>query len=282
MKGQRDRIYTIDCLEGMSSLLEPEEVDVIVTSPPYNIGVNYRKFDDTMPRSEYLDWMEQLGNEFDRVLKSDGSFFLNIGQKPSDPWVAWDVASRLRKHLVLQNVIAWVKSIAIERGDLGKDSGAVDGLAVGHFKPIAGGRFLNDAFEYVFHFTKTGEVQLDRLAVGVPYQDKSNVGRWKSVKEDLRCRGNVWFVPYETIQDRARERPHPSSFPVKLPLMCIRLHGVARTRLVLDPFMGIGSTAVACIRLGVPFIGFEIDEGYVKVAEERIRRERALQAAKTP
>jgi site-specific DNA-methyltransferase (adenine-specific) len=272
----------MDCLEGMRALIEPEEVDVIITSPPYNIGVSYAQYDDTIPRLEYLDWIEKVGEECRRVLKPDGSFFLNIGQKPTDLWVPWEVAFRLRKQFVLQNVVAWVKSIAIEKEDAGKSPGMKENIAAGHFKPISGERFLNEAFEYVFHFTKTGKVKLDRLAVGVPYQDKSNVRRWKSVARDARCRGNVWFVPYETIQDRARERPHPSSFPVKLPLMCIRLHGVARTRLVLDPFMGIGSTAIACIRLGVPFIGFEIDGGYVKAAEERIRRERLLQAGKSP
>jgi site-specific DNA-methyltransferase (adenine-specific) len=272
----------MDCLEGMRAFIEPEEVDVIITSPPYNIGVSYAQYDDTIPRLDYLDWMEKVAEECRRVLKPAGSFFLNIGQKPTDLWVPWEVASRLRHHFVLQNVIVWVKSIAIEKEDAGKFPGVTKNIAAGHFKPIGGNRFLNDAFEYVFHFTKTGEVALNRLAVGVPYQDKSNIGRWKSATKDRRCRGNTWFIPYETIQDRARERPHPSSFPVKLPWMCIRLHGVARTRLVLDPFMGIGSTAIACIRLGVPFVGFEIDEGYVKVAEERIRREQALQTGKSP
>ena len=56
-------------------------------------------------------------------------------------------------------------------------------------------------------------------------------------------------------------------------MMCIRDHGVSRCRLVMDPFMGIGSTAVAAVRLGIPFIGFEIDEGYINIAEERIAAE---------
>jgi site-specific DNA-methyltransferase (adenine-specific) len=55
--------------------------------------------------------------------------------------------------------------------------------------------------------------------------------------------------------------------------MCIRDHGVERIRLVLDPFMGIGATAVACVRLGLPFIGFEIDPEYIAIAEERIAEE---------
>jgi site-specific DNA-methyltransferase (adenine-specific) len=275
VKGEKNKIYVKDCVQGMRDLLDPEEVDVIVTSPPYNIGVNYSEYDDTISRDDYLDWMVEVAKECWRVLSPDGSFFLNIGQKPSDPWVAWQVAFRLRKDIdfKLQNVIVWVKSIAIEKADIGRYPGARKDIAVGHFKPTGGERFLNDAFEYIFHFSKSGEVKLDRLAVGVPYQDKSNIGRWKSVAKDLRCRGDVWFIPYETIQERAKERPHPSTFPVKLPMMCIKLHGLQKTKLVLDPFMGLGSTAVACLRLGVDYVGFEIDENYADIANRRIRQE---------
>ena len=261
----------MDCLEGMR-LLEPETVDVVVTSPPYNIGVNYGKYKDTLPRGRYLDWIEEVSREIKRVLKDDGSFFLNVGGKPTDPWIQFDVANRVRKHFVLQNLIYWVKSIAIEKRDVGDYPNLVGDVAVGHYKPIRGARFLNDCGEHIFHFTKRGDVRLDRLAVGVKYQDKSNVGRWKSAQRDKRCRGNVWFIPYRTINSRNMERPHPSTFPVKLPEMCIRLHGLDKTKLVLDPFMGIGSTALACRKLGVDFIGFEIDEEYVKFAEERLAR----------
>jgi site-specific DNA-methyltransferase (adenine-specific) len=261
----------MDCLEGMRKFLQDGEVDIVVTSPPYNIGVKYRKYDDTISRQQYLDWMEKVGVEIKRVLDNDGSFFLNIGHKPTDLWVSWEVAFRLRKHFTLQNVIIWVKSIAIQKKDVGNYPNIKSDVAVGHYKPIGGKRFLNDCFEYIFHFTKTGNVELDRLSIGVPYQDKSNIGRWKSATRDLRCRGNTWFIPYETIWNREKERPHPSTFPSKLPEMCIRLHGLHKTKLVLDPFMGIGNTAVACTRLGVNWIGFEIDEYYASVTEKRVK-----------
>ena len=118
---------------------------------------------------------------------------------------------------------------------------------------------------------KTGQVQLDRLAIGVPYQDKSNVGRWKGTRQDLRCRGNTWFMPYETIRDRASQRPHPATFPLQLPERCLRLHGVSRTNLVVDPFMGSGTTAVAAQRLNLPCIGFDVDEDYVRQAGVRLQ-----------
>jgi site-specific DNA-methyltransferase (adenine-specific) len=215
--------------------------------------------------------MEEVAKECKRVLRDDGSFFLNMGHKPQDLWVPWEVAFRFRKHFVLQNVIIWVKSIAISKEDVGKYPNIKGDIAVGHYKPIIGKRFLNDCFEYVFHFTKNGNVELDRLAIGVPYQDKTNIGRWKSATQDLRCRGNTWFIPYKTIWNKEEQRPHPSTFPPKLPEMCIKLHGVEKTDLVLDPFMGIGNTAIACIRLGVDWVGFEIDEYYVNIAEKKIK-----------
>jgi len=276
---EANRIYQIDCLEGMK-LLDPEVIDVVVTSPPYNIGVNYTRYKDHRPREEYLDWMEEVAKGVKQVLKPNGSFFLNIGGKPSSPWVPFDVANRVRRHFVLQNLIYWIKSIAIEKCEVGDYPGVVTDVAVGHYKPIAGERFLHDCAELVFHFTKEGNVKLDRLAIGVRYQDKSNIGRWKSANQDLRCRGNVWFIPYQTIKNREKERPHPSAFPVKLPEMCIKLHGLSKTKLVLDPFIGIGSTAVACQRLGVNFIGFEIDGSYIKVAEERLAQKGAYMTAK--
>ena len=99
----------------------------------------------------------------------------------------------------------------------------------------------NDCHGYIFHLTKSGDVELDRLAIGVEYQDKSNVSRWAGARGDRRCRGNTWFVPYKTIQRRDTERPHPATFPVTIPDMCVRLHGVKRARRVLDPFMGLAA-----------------------------------------
>ena len=103
------------------------------------------------------------------------------------------------------------------------------------------------------------------------YQDKSNVARWRAAADGLRCRGNTWFIPYETIQSREKDRPHPATFPPRLPEMCLRLHGVDRARSVADPFLGLGSTAVACAQLGLSFVGIEMDEGYLKEAIERVK-----------
>ena len=267
---EKNQILVADCIYGMNCFLEENEVDVIVTSPPYNLGIKYNSYDDSISREEYLKWIETFANECKRVLNEKGSFFLNIGYNSKDPWIAWEVAFKFRKHLVLQNVIHWIKSIAISQEDVGKYPQIRGDIAVGHFKPINSKRFLNRCHEYIFQFTKDGNVTLDKSAVGVPYQDKSNISRWKRIAKDVRDRGDTWFIPYQTIWSRKIQRPHPSAFPPKLPKMCIKLHGLERTKLVLDPFMGIGNTAIACLELGIDFIGFEIDESYTKIAREQI------------
>lgn len=262
-------LYLKDCIAGFNDDVKEGSVDVVVTSPPYNIGVGYNSYRDTLPREEYLAWMEDVGVAVKRALDDDGSFFLNIGNRPKDQWIAWDVASVMRRHFALQNVITWVKSIAIAKADAGDYPGIAGDIAVGHFKPVASERFLNDCYEYIFHFTKSGETKLDKLAVGIPYQDKSNIGRWKKARQDRRDRGNTWFIPYETIQSR-KDRPHPATFPVRLPEMCIMLHGRRHARLVADPFTGIGSTALAAKKLGISFVGFEIDRSYLDEAIARL------------
>src|SRR6266446_3317364 len=243
----------------MASLPEAG-VDLVVTSPPYNLGVRYRKYSDRLDRQSYLNWCATWAAGIRRILKPTGSFFLNIGSAPSNPMLPHEIVFQLRDLFVLQNTIHWIKSIAI------------DNRTFGHFKPISSKRFLNDCQEYIFHFTKTGRVEIDRLAVGVPYQDKSNIARWSHTRgRDSRCRGNTWFIPYQTIQSRAKERPHPATFPVQLAEWCIKLHGVTRVQTMLDPFLGIGNSAIAAQRCGVRrFIGFELDEDYLAEAERRI------------
>jgi site-specific DNA-methyltransferase (adenine-specific) len=280
-----------DCALGMLRL-PSRSVDLVVTSPPYNLGISYGKYSDQQDRQSYLRWCRKWAGQVRRILKSNGSFFLNIGSAPSNPMLPHQIAMKLTSApdgFVLQNTIHWIKSITIEdrcshrpvAGQTGTalQTGhrpvATNARSYGHFKPINSKRFLNDCHEYLFHFTKSGGVQLDRLALGVPYQDKSNVARWRHTRgSDLRCRGNTWFVPYETIQSRQKERPHPATFPVQLAEWCIKLHGptgAGRVQTMLDPFLGIGNSAVAAQRCGVKkFIGFEIDETYLAEAKRRL------------
>jgi site-specific DNA-methyltransferase (adenine-specific) len=275
------RFYLADCLNVLGQL-PARSVDVLVTSPPYNLGIEYNRYQDTLSPRDYLEWTNTWVAAAARVLRADGSLFLNVGAKPTDPWTALDVAQAVRSHLRLQNIIHWIKSIAIDQASAGAAAGLTRDLAIGHYKPINSDRFLNDCHEFIFHFTPQGSTALDRLALGVPYQDQSNIGRWRGAAAGVRCRGNTWFIPYETIQRRDRDRPHPATFPSRLPEQCLRLHGLNRIAIAMDPFTGLGSTAVACARLGVNFVGAEMDETYLKIAIERTaeatapRPERAL------
>lgn len=266
-------VHKADCVAGMRRELEAGGVDVVVTSPPYNLGINYGQYDDGGPREGYLQWLGDWADAAKAVLAEKGSLFLNVGSAPKDPHVPFDVLGVMRQRFVLQNVFHWIKSIAILEEDIGDYPGIAGDVAVGHYKPINSKRFVHDCHEYIFHLTHDGDVELDRRAIGVPYQDKSNIGRWKGAGEDRRCRGNTWFVPYRTIRSRQRQRPHPATFPVKIPKMCIRLHGLERTGLVLDPFLGIGHTLLACRELGVDGVGFEIDGDYYAQSCRALKRE---------
>ena len=253
-----------DCLEGMARIADGT-VDLVVTSPPYNLGVGYGRYSDRQDREGYLDWCHEWATEIRRILKSAGSLFLNLGASPSNPLLPHELMLRLRDRFVLQNTIHWIKAITIEneQGEL---------VSRGHFKPISSPRYLNDCHEYIFHLTPEGHTSIDRLALGVPYADKSNIARWSHTEgSDLRCRGNTWFIPYKTISRREKDRPHPATFPVELATNCIRLHGLRDDLVMLDPFLGIGNSALAARECGVAkFTGFEIDEEYLAEAKRRV------------
>lgn len=243
-------------------------IDLVVTSPPYNIGINYGTYDDTSDRTSFIDWCREWAAEVYRLMKPEASFFLNIGAAPADPLLPHQIILALTEEppgFVLQNTFHWIKSISVETKN-------GETISAGHFKPINSKRYVNDCHEYLFHLTKNGNVPLQRRAAGVEYADKSNITRWDHTGgEDKRCRGNNWFIPYDTIQSRDKERPHPATFPVALVEQCIRIHGTEETRHLLDPFSGIGTSALAAQRMKIPqFTGFEIDESYLATARERL------------
>lgn len=291
-------IHNQDCVEGMS-LLPEKSIDVCVTSPPYNLTINYGVYDDDKPREEYLNWLNEVFISVKRCLKDNGHFWLNVGYSNIDPWVGMDVAQVARNHFTLQNNFIWVKSISIEDN------------TKGHFKPINSDRFSNPTWEHLFHFTKTGDIKCDKLSIGVPYMYESNLdnvsrmkGRMvkkmgynnqkdfyknasqeqieeleKSVstksegktKPDKRCKGNSWFIPYDTIQNRDKHRgSHPATYPIKLVEDCIKFSGVKTGGILLDPFMGSGTSAISALNCGLKYIGYDIDENYINFANDRI------------
>ena len=246
-------------------------VSVMVTSPPYNLGVRYRWFDDGQPREEYLRWTSEWIERAAASLSPDGSLFLNVGSKPTDPWTALDVAQQARQHLHLQNIIHWVKSIAIDRDLAGAGAGLERDLAVGHYKPINSPRFLNDCHEFVFHFTPTAPRPLDRRAIGVPYQDRSNVGRWSAAAGGRAAAATPGS--FHTRRSRAAiasgrtRRPSRRGCPSS---------ACGCTASIGSRWSSIRSSAWAVRRSRRPasgraFVGVEIDEEYLGEAIERTR-----------
>lgn len=291
-------IYHQDCIEGMLTLPE-KSIDIVTTSPPYNLGIDYNTYKDDKPRQDYLNWLDQVFQAVKYCLKDEGHFWLNVGYSNIDPWVGMDVAQVARKHFVLQNNFNWVKSITI------------NDVTTGHFKPINSDRFANPTWEHLFHFTKSGKIACDKLSIGVPYMwdcNIDNTGRirgrlakkygFENIKDfnkkadsqtkdrfekefenkisntkpkaDKRCRGNSWFVPYDTIANREKHRGnHPATFPVELIENCIKFSGITKG-ILLDPFMGSGTSAVAALNQNIEYIGFDVDADYIQFAEDRI------------
>ena len=211
--------------------LAPGSIDCIVTSPPYNLGVAYRTYDDRCRAREYLAVDRTRGSQpRGTALSPNGSLFLNVGGKPTDPWTAMDVAQAARPHLHLQNTIHWIKSIAIDREAAGAGAGLERDVAVGHYKPINSDRVRQrlPRVHLPLHADRPHAARPPRDRRALP--GRSNVTRWRDRRADCRCRGNTWFLPYDTIQNRDKDRPHPATFPPRLPEHCLRLHG-----LIADP-----------------------------------------------
>ncbi len=271
-------LYHGDCVAGMKNHVAPESVDIIVTSPPYNLGIRYNSYADLKDWNEYFDWTAEWAKEAHRCLRPDGSLFLNIGGSLKSPLLPHKVVDLLTANgdFVLQNTILWVKSIAMPEVD--PTTKVKVEKQRGHYKPINSERFMNDLHEHVFHLTPKGNTQLDRKAIGVPYADKSNINRWGHTGgDDLKCRGNVWFVPYKTINRAVLDRPHPATFPDELVVKCVKLHGKNGSSVVMDPFLGIGHAAYASIECGVKeFIGFELDSVYLDVVQEELTARKYL------
>jgi len=293
-------IHLSDCVKGMSALPKGS-VDMVVTSPPYNLGIKYSTYEDNKSRQDYLAWMGEVFVAIKHCLKDDGHFFLNMGYSNIDPWVGMDVAQVARNNFVLQNHVNWVKSIH------------VNDKTSGHFKPINSQRYMCPTWEHLFHFTKDGNVNIDRLSVGVEYEyyeanirskkatklrklikesnwvlsltetiiDEQNVSKIKNElkleeenlakkdKPNLRDKGNCWFIPYETINSKELKGKHPAIFPVQLAEQCIKVSGV-KSGIVLDPFMGTGTTAIAALNQGCEYLGFDVDNEYITFANRRI------------
>lgn len=224
--------------------LPDNSVHLMVTSPPYNVGKEYDK-DFTL--EEYLEFLKRVWKEVYRVLVPGGRVCINIanlGRKPYIPLHAFIIRDMLDIGFLMRGEIIWNKA-----------SSTSPSTAWGSWCSAANPT-LRDVHEYILIFSK-GTFQ------------RKNVNKRKSTisrEEFLEFTKSVWTFPAVS----AKEIGHPAPFPVELPYRCIQLY-TYEGEVVLDPFMGSGQTAIAAIKAGRYYVGYDVEEEYVKLAEKRIK-----------
>ena len=186
-----------DCIKWMSSQ-KNKSIDCVITSPPYNLNIKYSKYKDNLSRKEYLEWLSKVSKEIKRVLKDEGHFFLNVGSINSDPYIAIDVCMVFREDFELQNNFTWVKHIAVH------DKG------YGQYKPITSKRYASNTTESIFHFTKDGNVEVNRLAIGQrnktheKYPELYSEGRHRAVAR-RKVSKKLGYKNYKTFISESKE-----------------------------------------------------------------------------
>jgi site-specific DNA-methyltransferase (adenine-specific) len=236
-----DRIFCHSA-EVMSELPDCS-VHLMVTSPPYNVG---KEYDEDLSLEEYLSFLERVWKETRRVLVPGGRMCINVanlGRKPYIPLHAYIADQAVHLGFLMRGEIIWNKAAS-----------ASPSTAWGSWKSAANPT-LRDVHEYILVFCK------DTFKRQNPARRLNTITR----DEFLEYNKSVWTFPAEP----ARKVGHPAPFPVELPRRLIQLY-TFEGEVVLDPFMGSGQTAIAAVKSNRRYVGYEIDEKYVKLAIQRI------------
>jgi modification methylase len=240
LEGWVDQVYPQSATE--MAAIPDNGVALAFTSPPYNVG---KEYDDDMGFEEYLDLIRAVGQEVYRVLKPGGRYVINIanlGRKPYIPLHSFFYMLHIQELGFLpMGEIIWQKG-----------RGASGNCAWGSWRSAKAPR-LRDLHEYLLVFAKQSYSRPDK--------GESTIERDEFMAATL----SVWQIAPES----ARSVGHPAPFPVELANRVIQLYSY-RDDVVLDPFMGSGTTCVAAKQLGRKYIGFEISEEYCAIARERI------------
>ncbi|ART82224.1 site-specific DNA-methyltransferase [Oceanisphaera profunda] len=244
-------IYKMDCLEGMEKI--PEQlIDLTITSPPYNIGKEYEEFSEL---DSYIDWCESWIAQIHRITVADGTFWLNMGYLEVKekglavpiPYLLWNKTPFYFLQEVVWNYAA---GVACRK----------------RFSP------RNEKLLWYVKNSKSYTFNLDSVRdPDVKYPNQKKNGK-------LRCNplgknpSDVWQITKVTSgknRSSAERTPHPAQFPLALVERMLKSSS-NENDIVLDPFMGSGSTAECALRNGRYVIGFELKEEYIGYAKQRI------------
>ncbi len=227
--------------------LPDNSVHLMVTSPPYNVG---KEYDDNLSLDEYLAFLRRVWEEVYRVLVPGGRACINVanlGRRPYLPLHAFIIQDMWTIGFLMRGEIIW-------------DKGASAGISTAWGSWMSPTNpALRDTHEYILVFSK------GTFRRANPFKRKATIRK----EEFLEYTKSVWHFPPVS----AKKIGHPAPFPVELPYRLIQLYTFAG-EVVLDPFMGSGQTALAAIRTGRHFVGYETVAEYVALAHERIQAER--------
>ena len=221
-------------------------VHLMVTSPPYNVG---KEYDEDLTLDDYLAFLQRVWKETQRVLVPGGRICINVanlGRKPYIPLHAFIAEQVIALGFLMRGEIIWNKAAS-----------ASPSTAWGSWKS-AGNPTLRDVHEYILVFCK------DTFKRQNPTKRENTISR----DEFLEFNKSVWNFAAEP----ARKIGHPAPFPVELPRRLIQLY-TFEGEVVLDPFMGSGQTAIAAVKSRRHYVGYEIDEKYYTLANQRIKKE---------
>lgn len=224
--------------------LPDNSVHLMVTSPPYNVG---KEYDENLTLSEYRNFLKRVWAEVKRVLVPGGKACVNIanlGRKPYIPLHAFIIEDMLDLGFLMRGEIIWNKASS-------SSPSTAWGSWLSAINPT-----LRDIHEYILVFSK------GRFS-------RENLGRKSTISKEefLEFTKSIWTFPAESAQKVG----HPAPFPVELPYRLIQLY-TFEGEVVLDPFMGSGQTAIAAIKTKRHYVGYDIKEKYVRLAEKRIKK----------